>query len=32
VYRLFPGGWQAVLEALGDVDPGVLCSPAPAAA
>ena len=30
VYRLFPGGWQAVLDALGEVDPGVLCSPAPA--
>jgi hypothetical protein len=30
VYRLFPGGWQAVLDALGHVDPGVLCHPAPA--
>jgi hypothetical protein len=30
VYRLFPGGWQAVLDALGEVDPAVLCSPAPA--
>ena len=25
VYRLFPGGWQAVLEALGPVDPALLC-------
>ena len=24
VYRLFPGGWQAVLDALGDVDAGVM--------
>ena len=27
VYRLFPGGWQAVLDALGPVDPAVLCEP-----
>jgi hypothetical protein len=24
VYRLFPGGWQAVLDALGEVDPRLL--------
>ncbi len=29
VYRLFPGGWQAVLDALGPVDPGVLCELSP---
>ena len=28
VYRLFPGGWNAVLEAFGDPDPRVM-SPAP---
>jgi hypothetical protein len=29
VYRVFPGGWQAVLDALGEVDPSVLCNPSP---
>jgi hypothetical protein len=28
VYRLFPGGWQAVLDALGEIDPRVM-SPVP---
>ena len=29
VYRLFPGGWQAVLDAIGPIDPRVLCEPSP---